>query len=107
MGAPENEFGTPIIPQEETWAGEYAQPDSEDEDHSTSSSASSTGDDADNLGANLVYPLPVKLIGGQAVERDQLMQCSQELSDHLRARPTLPASAENHEVSFADVETAM
>ena len=103
---PEDEFGTPI-PQAEALAGDYAQRDCEDEDQSSSSSAPSDGDDADNLGANLVYPLPVKLIGGQAVERDQLMQCSQELSDHLRARPTLPASVENHEVSFADVGTAI
>ena len=86
---------------------DYTLYDGEEETDSTTSSASSTGEDADNVAANLAYPLPVKLLGGQAVERDQLMQCSQELSDHLRVRPTLPASTDNYEVSFTDVETAI
>ena len=101
-----NEFGERILP-EEAPPVDYTLYDSEEETDSTTSSASSTGADLDNVAANLAYPLPVKLIGGQAVERDQLMQCSQKLSDHLRARPTLPASSDNYEVSFADVETAI
>ena len=103
-GIPENEFGELILPDPPI---DYILYDGEEETDCTTSSASSTGEDADNVAANLAYPLPVKLLGGQAVERDQLMQCSQELSDYLRVRPTLPASTENYEVSFTDVETAI
>ena len=35
------------------------------------------------------------------------MECSQKLSEHIRVRPTLPASIENYEKSFTDVETAI
>ena len=36
-----------------------------------------------------------------------MMLCSHELAKYLRTRPTLPASTEDSEISFADVETAI
>ena len=60
-----------------------------------------------NLGASLAYPLSVQRIGGQAVERDQLLECSQKLAEYMRSRPTLPASIENSETSFTAVEIAI
>ena len=103
---PENEFGKHILP-EEAPPVDNTLIDNEKETDSTNSSASSTEEDADDVNTNLTYPLAVKLIDGQAVERDQLLECSQQLSVHLRERPTLPANADNNEVSFADVETAI
>ena len=101
-----NEFGELIRP-EEAPPVDYTLYDSEEETDDTSSHASSTGEDTDNVAGNLAYPLLVKLIGGQEIERDQIRQCSAKLSEHIRARPTLPASTDNYEVSFADVETAI
>ena len=63
-----------------------------------SCSASSTEEDPDDMSANLPYPIPVTLIGGQAVERDLLMQCSEQLAHYLRERPTLPAHTDDYEV---------
>ena len=60
--------------------------------------ASSTEEDPDNMSAHLPYPIPVTLIGGQAVERDLLMQCSEQLTHYLRERPTLPAHTDDYEV---------
>ena len=76
----------------------------EEDNYSTTSSESSMGEDADSMADNLAYPLPVKQCDGQEVEQDQMMQCSRELAHHLRGRPTLPASMEDPDVSFHDVE---
>ena len=42
-----------------------------------------------------------------ALELDEWEICCQKLADHLRDRPTLPASANDLQTSFQDVDVAM
>ena len=108
MGIPEDEFGHLIMPQV-TQPNYYAAYTSEEESDATDTGTSSTeeGDDMDATVPDISYPLRVTPIGGQVVERDQLMRCSRELATHMRARPTLPASTSDCEQSFDDVESAI
>ena len=93
--------------QAEEEAGECTQYGNEEDAASSISSATSAEVETDDTLRNVTYPLPVIATGGDVVERDAMMECSRNLSRHLRTRPTLPGRSDDCNMSFTNVETAL
>ena len=70
-------------------------------------------DDMDDAGdANVATPeqyfdVRTKEIKEARSEQDGWIRCCEELATKLRMKPTLPASYENNNISWTDVETGM
>ena len=78
------------------------QPDPEADEKSGSSSNGSDGEIESDKGECDYLRVEAKKRVGPPTNEDMLKNCATQLAKELRDRPTLPATANNGEVSFAD-----